>query len=157
VPNVPRQHPIVTSVAAAGPGGLPATTPSASFVPELVTFVGYVNGSLVSPLTGSEWLLLYREWQLISWLLVEGDGVAQTDTIPDDAVPNRVRDVIWVYPETAVGKGRGAQSDEALFLTGQFTRAVDFDPSETGGPSSPVTGVFCPTTPLCGCGPRSRY
>ena len=51
---------------------------------------------------------------------------------------------------------RKPQSDEARFLTGEFTRAGDFDYSETGGQSAAETGLFCPNTPLCNCGPRSR-
>ena len=65
--------------------------------------------------------------------------------------------MLWVGLDTAVGRGSGPQSDEARFLTGHFTRAGDFDGWDTGGQSSEETGLFCPTTPLCNCGPRSRH
>jgi hypothetical protein len=131
--------------------------PAAPDVPELVTLVGFVSGNVMNPGTGTNWVLVYRDWRMITWLLVEGIGIVHLDTVPEDGEPARARDVVWVTRDAAVGRGRGPQSDEARFLTGQFTRAGDFDPSETGGPSAAATGIFCPTTPLCNCGPRSRY
>ena len=95
-------------------------------------------------------------WRMITWWLVEGTGVVHVDTIPEDGNPALARDVLWVNRDTAVGRGSGPQSDEARFLTGQFVRAGDFDQWETGGQSSAETGLFCPNTPLCNCGPRSR-
>lgn len=163
MPPVPRQHPLVGRVAGALPGpaqiaaGQPQAIPAAPALPEIVTFVGFVSGNVVNPGTGTNWVLLYREWRLITWLLVEGIGVLHFETVRDDDAPGGDRDVLWVNRDAAVGRGSGPQSDEARFLTGQFARAADFDPSETGGPSSPTTGVFCPTTPLCGCTYRSRY
>jgi hypothetical protein len=121
-----------------------------------VTFDGFVSGNVQSP-SGTNWVLVYREWRMITWLLVEGSGVIHLDTLLDDDAPGGDRDVLWVDRNAAVGRGSGPQSDEARFLTGQFTRAGDLDPRETGGPSSPATGLFCPTTPLCNCGKRSHY
>jgi hypothetical protein len=163
VPPVPRQHPLVGRLAGAmpapgaAPAGVPAAMPAAPGLPEIVTLVGFVSGTVPNPATNSNWLLLYREWRMTTWLLVEGAGILHYDTVPDDEAPGGDRDVVWVTRDTAVGRGSGPQSIEARFLTGDFTRAGDFDPSEIGGPSSPSTGVFCPTTPLCGCTKRSRY
>lgn len=162
MPPVPRQHPLVAAIDGALPGpaqiaaGQAQALPNAPALPEIVTFVGFVSGNIVSPATAANWVLVYREWRLITWLLVEGIGILHIDAVPDDESPGRTRDVLWVTPDTAVGSGRGPQSDEARFLTGQFTRAGDLDPSATGGPSAPATGMFCPSTPLCNCGKRSR-
>jgi hypothetical protein len=162
VPPVPRQHPLVQQVAGALPGPAPIAPgqanalPAAPALPELVTFDGFVSGNVQSP-SGTNWLLVYREWRMITWLLVEGSGVIHLDRLQDGDSPGGDRDVLWVTRTAAVGRGSGSQSDEARFLTGQFIRAGDFDPTETGGASAAETGLFCPRTPLCNCGPRSRY
>ncbi len=161
---LPRRHPLVNRLGGALPGpaqlaaGQANALPAARVLPELVTLVGFVDGNVVKPGTGTNWVLVYRDWRMTNWLLVEGAGILHLDTVPEDgADSDYARDVLWVGRDTAVGRGSGPQSDEARFLTGQFTRAGDFDSSEIGGPSSPSTGAFCPTTPLCNCGPRSRY
>jgi hypothetical protein len=162
VSSIP-QNPLVTNLSgalatpstASGLAGAPA-------LPELVTLVGYISGTIKhaaagATAAGTDWVLVYRDWRMTTWLLVEGAGILHHEKLLDDRTDNRARDVLWVRRDTAVGRGSGPQSDEARFLTGQFTRAGDFDQLETGGQSSPETGLFCPTTPLCNCGPRSRY
>jgi hypothetical protein len=162
VPPIPRQHPVVGRLAGALPGPAPIAPgqanalPAAPSVPEMVTLVGYVSGNLANPATRSNWVLVYHDWRMITWLLIEGTGILHLDTVPEDGDPARARDVLWVGVDTAVGRGSGPQSDEARFLTGHFTRAGDFNQWDTGGQSSDQTGLFCPTTPLCNCGPRSR-
>jgi hypothetical protein len=158
VPQIPlpRQHPLVGRLGAPPPGQV-AALPAAAVLPELVTLVGFVDGTIVNPATGNHWVLVYRDWRMTTWLLVEGAGIYHLDTVPDDGLnTDFARDVVWVGRNTAVGRGSGPQTDEARFLTGQFVRAGDFDRWETGGPSSSETGLFCPNTPLCNCGPRSR-
>ena len=125
-------------------------------MPELVTLVGYISGTIINPGTHSNWLLVYRDWRMITWYLIEGTGIVHLDTVPEDGDPTRARDVLWVDRDTAVGRGSGPQSDEARFLTGDFTRAGDFDRGRTGGRHR-GDRVFCPTTPLGNCGRRSRY
>ena len=120
-------------------------------VPELVTLVGYISGTVAHPATNSDWLLVYRDWRMITWYLIEGTGIIHLDTVPDDGEPTRARDLLYVDRDTAVGRGSGPQSDEARFLTGDFTRAGDLDPWEDSGPTG--TGL---TTPYGNCGPRSR-
>ena len=85
------------------------------------------------PQRRSKWVLVYRDWRMITWLLIEGEGIVHLDTVPEDGDPTRARDVLWVDRDTAVGRGSGPQSDEARFLTGDFTRAGDFDAWETAG------------------------
>ena len=163
MPSVPRQHPLVASLRGALPGpaqiaaGQANALPAASAFPELVTLVGLVDGNIVRQGTNSNWVLVYRDWRLTAWFLVEGTGILHLDTVPEDGDPRYARDVLWVGRDAAVGRGSGPQSDEARFLTGEFTRAGDLQSLELGGRSSPETGLFCPTTPLCNCGPRSRY
>ena len=150
------RHQLVGALAGALPGPA-AALPAASALPELVTLVGFVDGTIANPASGNNWVLVYRDWRMTTWLLVEAAGILHYDTVPDDGTDLQARQVLWVRRDTAVGRGSGPQSAEARFLTGQFTRAGDFDQLETGGQSSPETGLFCPTTPLCNCGPRSRY
>ena len=149
------QHPLVGRLVNALPGPAGAL-PLAAALPELVTLVGFVDGTIVNPSTGNNWVLVYRDWRMTSWWLVEGTGVLHYDSVPDDGNPAYARDVLWVNREAAVGRGSGPQSDEARFLTGQFVRAGDFDQWEAGGQSSAETGLFCPNTPLCNCSTRSR-
>jgi hypothetical protein len=56
-----------------------------------------------------------------------------------------------VEADALVGSGSGTQPVEATFLTGEFTRAADFDASSGGGARGGSTGPFCqPRSPLCG-------
>jgi hypothetical protein len=115
-----------------------------------VTFVGFVDGVVTSPLTGNDWVLMYLDAQLQSWLLVEEPRIANSAKLEEDNAPSEARDVIWVERDAAVGIGRGRQSDEARFLTGHFTRAGDFDAAPAGGTMAASTGVFCgANTALC--------
>jgi hypothetical protein len=119
--------------------------------------VGFVDGTIVNPSTGTNWVLVYRDWRMTTWWLVEGAGILHYDTAPDDSTDPQARNVVWMTRETAVGRGSGPQSPEARFLTGQFVRAGDFDQWEAGGQSAAETGLFCPNTPLCNCSAaRSR-
>ena len=157
------QNPLLVQLQGALPGpaqlaaGQANALPNASALPELVTLVGFIDGNVVSPATGTNWVLVYREWRMMTWFLVEGLGILHTDALPEDGNNQYARDVLWVRRDTAVGRGSGPQSAEARFLTGQFTRAGDLESLEVGGPSSSSTGLFCPTTPLCNCSYRSRY
>jgi hypothetical protein len=148
-----RQHPVVERLSAALPGPAPiAGLPPAPDVPELVALVGYVSGTVTNPATDSAWLLVYRDWRMTTWYLIEGEGIVHVDAVPEDGDPARARDVLWVDRDTAVGRGCGPQTDEARFLTGEFTRAGDLDPWDDAGP----TGPFGPTTPFGNCGKKSR-
>jgi hypothetical protein len=154
--STPSQHKLVTDVdSALGAKFSAANLGAAPGVPELVTFVGFVSGLVTQPGGSGNWVLMYLDGQLRNWLLVEGEGIVHNDTINDDGAPNAKRDKLWVRPDAAVGVGRGPQSDAARFLTGEFTRAGDFEAAPGGGTRGPSTGAFCgANTPLC-CTRRS--
>jgi hypothetical protein len=117
-----------------------------SNVPELVAFAGFLGGRVTHEKT--VWQLLYLDSRLRSWLMFEKDEIIGRDRVNDKSAPSGQHDVIWVAADAAVGRGGGSQPVEARFLTGQFTRAGDFDASPAGGAGA-STGVFCPTTPVC--------
>ena len=153
---MPRpQHPLVERLIGSLPGPA-AVPPPATALPELVPLVGYVDGTITKPGSNTDWVLVYLDWRMTSWMLVEATGILHYDSVPEDGDRSYARDVLMVLRDTAVGRGSGPQSNEARFLTGHFTRAGDFNQWETGGPSSAETGLFCPNTPLCNCGKRSR-
>ena len=122
----------------------------ASDLPETVLFSGFL-GDVVEQPDGEMWQVLYLDLELTECLLVKEDGILECDQIPDKAVPcEQVRDVIWVKADAAVGRGPTSQSVEALFLTGEFTRAAEFDAPPTGEMLRGTTGVFCEArTPSC--------
>lgn len=137
----PGQHKIIGSLS--GVRAAKSTNATSTSIPELVTFVGFVDGYLTSPLSGNDWLLMYLDAQLQAWLLVEKSGIQDSDVIVNDTAPAQARDVIWVKRNAAVGRGRGTQSNEARFLTGEFTQAGDFELAPAGGTTAASTGVFC--------------
>lgn len=140
--NPPARHPLIASLST-GPSSGTSTISPAPTLPELVMLVGFVSGSVTQPWSNSAWLLMYLDSQLRTWLLVEQTGIVHTDKIANDTAPSGDRDVVWVGRDTAVGVGKGTQSDEARFLTGEFTRAADFDAAPVGGTMAASTGVFC--------------
>jgi hypothetical protein len=92
--------------------------------------------------------------KLLTWLLVEEERILFRDTLCDDSMPFRERDVVWLRRDTPVSHGMGApQPDEvqARQLRGEFTAAGDFKPAlgDGGTAPAPATGPWC--TPLC-CG-----
>jgi hypothetical protein len=148
--STPGQHPLVKNLR----GAVSALTVAPGF-PELVRFAGFASGSVQQPGATNNWLLMYLDGQLRSWLLIEVDGIVHSEQIKDDSAPSGKRDMIWVKSDAAVGMGAGPQSDAARFLTGEFTRAGDFDASPAGGTRAASTGAFCgANTPLC-CTRRS--
>ncbi|MGH2969197.1 MAG: hypothetical protein ACRDK0_09050 [Solirubrobacteraceae bacterium] len=162
-------HPLVDTLAKAlgpkappsmsyGTGGTPSATAilaQATDVPELVTFSGFLGDTVPQP-SGNVWRLLYLDWRLQTWLLVEEGEILHAEKVKDDGAPSGLVDVIWVRADASVRRGSGPQSVEARFLTGAFTRAGDFDASPTGGTLAAATGIFCEArTPVC-CYRRSR-
>jgi hypothetical protein len=131
--------------------GSAAAFARASNLPEIVVFAGFV-GDLVT--RGNDaWQILYVDLALTEWLLIEDVGIVEYARVRDDAVPktfNGERDVLWVKADAAVGRGHASQSLEGQFLTGEFTRAADFEAPLTGGTLAAATGVFCEArTPSC--------
>jgi hypothetical protein len=123
-------------------------------VPELVTFTGYVGASFTRD--GTSWCLLYLDTRLLTWLLLERDGVVYRQVMKDEKAPFEQRDVVWVKADASVGRGMGSLSVEAQFLTGEFTRAGDFEPGLTGGTMAAATGVFCEADSVGCCTPKSN-
>jgi hypothetical protein len=158
----PRVHPLVAVIAQGlkAPGiraqniqaGSPAAFARASNLPEVVMFAGFFGEVIPHP-SGKNWQLLYTNLALTEWLLIEEDGIVSYDTVRDNSVPmafNRERDVVWVKADTSVGRGSSSQSVESQFLTGEFTRAGNFEAPLTGGTLAAATGVFCEArTPSC--------
>jgi hypothetical protein len=149
-PPPPGQHPLIAAIAAAAanPIGVQNVLGAAPALPDVVALDGFISGTVTQP-GGVPFWLIYRDWQRFSWLLVEESGVIHSQQVTDDSAPGGLRDVVWVGPDTAVGQGAGTQSDQARFLTGEFTRAADFEASSGGDAGVASTGVFCPTTQFC--------
>jgi hypothetical protein len=128
----------------------------ASNLPEAIVFAGFL-GDVVERPVGGDFQVLYLDLELSEWLLVEDSGILAHGQIRDDAVPfNQRRDVIWVKADAAVGRGSTSQTVEAQFLTGEFTKARDFEGPPAGGTLAAATGVFCQArTPSC-CRRRSQ-
>jgi len=128
----------------------------ASELPELVIFAGFLGDTVTHPGAGKDWRLLYLDWRLLTWLLVQEDGIVLAEKVSDETAPSGMRDVIWVKAEASVRSGSGPQSVEARFLTGEFTRAGDFEAPLTGGTFAGSTGVFCEAKTVNCCYRRSR-
>ena len=113
-----------------------------SDVPELVTFAGYL-GPIVQR-QNKDWCVLFLDTRLDSALLVQKDGIVYRDPVKSDESPCGIRDVLWVTADTRVVVVSASQSLESQFLTGEFTRAGDFDDTPRGGGTmAAATGVFC--------------
>jgi hypothetical protein len=124
-------------------------------LPDLVTFSGFLGG-VVDDSSGEFWQLLYLDAKLLTWLLVQKDGIVYRDRIKDERAFGGQRDVLWVQADTAVGRGSRPQSAQTRFLRGAFTAAGDFAASLPVGTSAPATGIFCDAqTPGC-CGRYTR-
>jgi hypothetical protein len=127
----------------------PADFGEATGIPQLVVFAGLLGDPVQNP-RGGTWHQLYIDWGLADWLLVEQRGIVHRITITDPAIHPLTRDVIWVDEDASVGRGNRSQSPEGQFLTGDFTRAADFDAPVGGGTLGASTGVFCEAkTPSC--------
>jgi hypothetical protein len=109
-------------------------------LPELVTFAGYLGGT-VQDGSQTEWRVLYLDTHLQRWLLVRDTDVLYNVSVDDETSPSSKRDVIWVRADASVGGGSGSQPVEARFLTGAFTRAADYEAPPSGGTTADATGV----------------
>ena len=152
----PNVNQLVTDIQGAPAAGTAATagptTPStaATSTSQLVTFTGYLGPTISSP-GQQQWRLLYLDLRMECWLLIEESGIVDAQQVRDDTAPGARCDLIWVKADAAVGVGRGSQTDEARFLTGQFTRAGDSETSWTGGTHTATTGVFCGASTVTCC------
>jgi hypothetical protein len=147
-------HPIVAKLT-----GAAVQAGQAADIPDVVSFVGFLGETFKQPTgdQGGEWQMLYLNAELRTWLLVENSGIVHTEKITDDSTPSGNYDMVWVNADTAVGIGRGSQSSEARFLTGEFTRAGDFDGAPaSGGTIAASTGVFCEARTAGCCNIRTK-
>ena len=153
----PKVDTLVSALqAAAGSGaavaaGTTAPSTAATSTSQLVTFTGYLGNAIPWPGGGGNWRLLYLDLRMEHWLLIEESGIVEAKRTHDDVTPSGRRDLIWVKADAAVGIGHGSQSDEARFVTGQFTRAGDCEASWTGGTHTAATGVFCGASTVSCC------
>jgi hypothetical protein len=142
-PNSP--HPFVSAV-------LPDVAPvdqvaAAPEVPELVIFEGWAGDVFERP-PETSWQQFYLDPRLFAWMIVEGKRIRYSRRVTDKESPTGGCDYIWVEADALVGSGSGKQPVEATFLTGEFTRAGDFEATPTGGGA---TGPFFrPRSPFCG-------
>jgi hypothetical protein len=129
----------------------------ASNVPRLVTFAGYVGGRFTRE--DVEWCVFYLDTRLLTWLLVESNGVVYRDCLKVDDAPCGQRDVIWVKADAAVGLGNAEEAAQAQFLTGEFTSAGDIQAPTGTGTLGAATGVFCEadTVGCCKNNTKSLY
>lgn len=146
---------LVTDLAPSAPAAAAARAGVAGAVaagrsPELVVFLGILGTAINNPASGNSFVKLHLSWDLNSWLLVEASGIVKREQINDPMMAPIAKDAIWVGEDAAVGRATGLQTDEAQFLTGQFTRAADFEAPPGGGTQDSSTGRFCNArTPLC--------
>lgn len=123
---------------------------AATALPELVIFEGFTGTTFDRP-EGTTWQRFYLDPRLFRWLIVEGSRIRYSKRITDGESPTEGCDYIWVDADALVGTGSGPEPIEATFLTGEFTRAADFEAASAGGTPGGSTGPFCPPrSPLCG-------
>lgn len=124
-------------------------------IPDLVTFVGYLGGSVDAEMRGrkAKWWILYIDSQLQNWRLIADEDIVLHKAMTDDTSPFGKRDMIWVHASAFTARGEAPPRPEvqAQFLRGDFTRAADLVAAPAaGGPMSPRTGGFCDVvTPHC--------
>ena len=124
-----------------------ANTPD---LPELVLFAGYAGAVVKRPGTQADWQLFYLDPQLFRWMLVNGEAIKHHKEIKDEKLPSGSCDYLWLVTDAQVAHGHGPKTIEQRFLTGEFTRAGDFETPPRGGTYSGTTGVFCEArTPTC--------
>jgi len=123
---------------------------------EIVMFAGYLGPPADNPKDQTTWRFLYQDSSATSWLLVPQDAIVLHQRAPDNKAAFQLRDVIWVRADAPVRQGDQAESQQARFLTGTFTRAGDLHASlSDAGALSPASGILCAPTPEC-CGRHSR-
>jgi hypothetical protein len=130
-------------MATAAPGTYMPGAAAGTETPGRLSFTGYVGGEFEHD--GMNWCVLYLDWDGQTWLLIERDGILGRQTIPSDAGSGTPapRDVLYVKPDAAVGNAGRTLTRRGLFLTGDFTRAGDYDAEMEGGTLAAATGVFC--------------
>jgi hypothetical protein len=106
-----------------------------------------------APISQTDWLVFYLDARLQTWLLVQREAIVLRRTVHDELSLFGSHDVIWVRGQAPIRHGTGPQSIQQRFLTGDFTRAGDFDAPPTGGTFSSPSGLLC-AAGSPGCCPR---
>ena len=127
---------------------------ASSQTPELLTFIGYLGASTTGQ-DGGTWWRLYLNWRLSECLLVREEDIVANDRIKDPDAEFDVRDVLWVKADAMVKTVSGSVPADVQFLTGEFTRAGDFEVGIDGGTATGATGVFCEARSVGCCKPRT--
>ena len=126
--------------------------------PKTYCFTGFLG----KPITANavDWCVLYLDWELETWLLIERSGVVTRKRLtPEEGAPGP-QDALWVKADTAVGSGTGTPlSITALFLMGGFTRASAFEVEPllggTGAAAGGGYGLAGQSPPRC-CNKTNR-
>ena len=143
--GAPVPAPNLNFVAPGSLGGLRARGAPAQGAesPDRRSFVGYLGRTFNHG--GVEWSILYRDLSLETWLIIETQGIVGRRRIFAAAGSGSPADldVLWVLVDATVGQGGRSLSSLGAFLSGQFTRAGDFEASPSGGTLDASTGVFC--------------
>ena len=121
---------------------------------EVVVFAGYLGpvqidaGDAASP--RRIWRLLYQDANAVSWLLVPQNAIVLHNRARDKNAAFKLRDLIWVRADAPVRQGTEEESQQARFLTGNFTSACDLHATLTdANPPPPGSGILCAPTPEC--------
>jgi hypothetical protein len=102
----------------------------------------------------TDWIVFYLDARLQTWLHVQREWIVLRRTVHDHLSPFGSHDVIWVRAQAPIRHGSGPQSIQQRFLTGDFTRAGDFDAPPTGGTFSSPSGLLCAGVGSPGCCPH---
>jgi hypothetical protein len=133
------------------PEGTPEALALAVDTPEQVVFAGYTGALIERPEDSKRiWRVFYLDPRLFRWMLVESKNVRLWRRVETQESPTGDCDYIWVNYDAPVASGSGPQSIEAPFLSGDFTRAGDFEAPSGGRGGGTSTGLFCDArTPSC--------
>ena len=154
-----KVHPLVKALAAASKApaiaamsaqqGSARAYQAAANLPKAAIFAGFLGEDFDHD--GKTWRPLFIDLELAECALIEEAGIIANGVSKEDALPfNHERDVLWVNADAPVGRVDPSLDIAAQFLTGEFTRAGDFDVGPAGGTPAGATGVFCEArTPSC--------
>jgi hypothetical protein len=126
-----------------------------STVSGLLTYAGYMGGVLGDEASG-QWIVLYLDAKLLTWLVVEERGIVLHRRMNDATAPEGKRDLIWVKRDAFVTKGSTPPSPEKRFLQGDLIRAGEFSASLTAPTLSSATGIFCEADTI-GCCKKATW
>jgi hypothetical protein len=118
-------------------------------------FSGYLGDQLTAPRSGAPgiqglWQELFLDINLHRWILVKVNDIQHSERMKDRNAACGLRDYIWVKVDGLVGMGSATSSPEAIWLSGDLTRAGDFASSFRSDTRSQMGGLLDDaTTPLC--------